>query len=201
MKSLLSSSYPRTGSNRKAAGAFTFLEMMVTMAIFSVLVTATVSSQILGLRMYSAVDAKLTVTADARRVLDNVQGEIKSGKLLFVGNGNSCSFSLLPDSAPRIGNALRICPTTDTNSYIYYFLDTDNCLKRMVSGDSGVYVVAHNVTNQVVFQAEDFQGNVLTNYENNRVINMTLQVAQIAGGGLVSQNYPLQTRIARRAIE
>jgi prepilin-type N-terminal cleavage/methylation domain-containing protein len=201
MKPLLFCSQSPTTLNPKSAGAFTFLEMMLTMAIFSMLVAASVSSQILGLRLYSVVDAKMTVTSDARRALDTVRDEIRSGKLLYVGNGNAGCFALLPDNAPRIGNALRICPTTDTNSYVYYFLDADTCLKRMVSGNSDVSVVAHNVTNQFVFQAEDFQGNVLTNYQNNRVIDMTLQVSQTAGAGLLAQSYPLQTRIARRAIE
>jgi len=186
----------------QANSAFTLAEMMLASGIFSMLVAGLVSAQVFGLKMYVISDAKMTVGADARRVLNNVRDEIRGGKLLYVGNGDNHSFNLLPDNSPRIGNALRVCATTDTNSYVYYYVDTNQCcLSRMVSSNSLVTVIARNVTNQFAFRAEDFQGNALTNYVNNRVINMTLQVLESGWGGTMGQFYQLQTRIARRAIE
>ena len=68
-------------------------------------------------------------------------------------------------------------------------------------------VVARFVTNQFVFQAEDFRGNVLTNNDNNRVIKMTLEFFQweypiaTIGQGSLYDYYRIQTRVTRRMIE
>ncbi len=185
-----------------SAGAFTLAEMMIAMAIFSLVLAATLSSQLFGLRMYRIADAKLTVSTDARAVLNHLRGEIWTGKLLLVGNGNSSAFTLVADNTPHCGNALRICPTTDTNNFIYYYLDAvDFSLKRMVSSNAQIQTVARNVTNLVVFRAEDFQGNTLSNYLNNRVIRMQLQMRQAEYFGGLSEYYQLQTRLARRVID
>jgi prepilin-type N-terminal cleavage/methylation domain-containing protein len=181
---------------------FTVPEMLVSLSIFTVLIAVTVSSHLFGLRMYGISDAKLVVTADARRVLNHLREEVWSGKVLFVGNGNSSSFTLIPENAPHLGNALKICATADTNSFVYYFLDTgDSCLKRMVSSNSQVEVIARNVTNRIVFRAEDFQGNPVTNYLNNKTIALNLQIRKPEWNGNMFEYYQLQTRIARRAIE
>jgi len=184
------------------ARAFTLAEILVVMAIFSMVVAATISSHLFGLKLYRISDAKLTVTADARRVLDHVRNEIWTGKLLYVGNGNAASFTLIPDLRPHVGNALKICPTTDTNTFVVYFWDAADCtLKRTASSNNLVQVIARNVTNQFVFRAEDFQGNAVTNYQNNRVISMVLQVRQPEWSGTIFEYSQLQTRVARRAIE
>ena len=182
--------------------AFTLVEMMVAMAIFSMVIAATVSSQLFGLRMYRISDAKLSVSGDARVVLNHLREEVWTGKLLYVGNGNSSAFTLVADNTPHCGNAIRICPTTDTNNFIYYFMDSaDSSLKRMVSGSAQIQTVARNVTNLVVFRAEDFQGNTLSNYLNNRVIRMQLQMRKPEYFGGLAEYYQLQTRLARRAID
>ena len=182
--------------------AFTLAELLVAMAIFSMVVAATVSSQLFGLKMYRISDAKLTVSADARGVLNHLREEVWTGKLLLVGNGDSSMFTLVTDNTPHIGNALKICATTDTNSFVYYYLDAnDSALKRMVSSNAQIQTIARNVTNLVVFRAEDFQGNTLSNYLNNRVIRMQLQMRQAEYFGGQSEFYQLQTRLARRAID
>jgi hypothetical protein len=59
----------------------------------------------------------------------------------------------------------------------------------------------------MVFRAEDFRGNILTNDRNNRVIRMMLEFYQweypiaSAGPGGMYDYYRLQTRITRRLIE
>lgn len=183
-------------------GGFTISEMLMAMAVFSMLVAATVASQVFGLRMYRLSDAKLTVTADARRVLNHVQDEIRSAKLVYVGNATSASFRLISGMTPQVGNGLKICATTDTNTYVYYFQDPeDSTLKRVLSGGKPMEVLAHNVTNLVVFRAEDFQGNTLSNFQDTRAISMVLQFRQAEYNGNMFENYRLQTRIARRDVE
>jgi len=208
MKLMLHLQSQRSPVPGSAVRGFTLTELLTVVAIFSLLVAATVSSQIFGMRLYRISEAKLAVTADARGTLDRVRDEIRSGRLLYVGNGDSASFRLVADKLPQTGNALRICATTDTNRYVHYHLDAGNsCLTRTVSGDDSVEVIANHVTNQLVFRAEDFQGNVVTNSQNHRVIRMTLQFhrwefpAARAGSDGLYESYQLQTRMARRATE
>jgi len=191
---------PKTSAGSRRA--FSLSELMITLAIFSLLVAATVSSQIFGLRLYRVADTKLNVTTDSRRLLDQVRDEIWSSKLLYVGNGNNTAFTLVADQAPHVGNALKICATTDTNHFVYYYRDAaDASLKRMTSDTNLVTIVARNVTNEFVFRAEDFQGTTVTNYQNNRVIRLTLQVQRPEYFGGLSEYYQLQTRVTRRAID
>jgi hypothetical protein len=204
MKALDRSSLLRRAGQR----GFLLNEILTVVAIFSLLVLATVASQLFGLRMYRISQSKLTITADARSVLNHMRDEVRSGKYLYIGTGSSDSFTPVAGSSAQAGNVLRICATADTNNYVDYFRDEeDSCLKRVVSGSSETQVLARYVTNEVVFQAEDFQGNVLTNALNNRVVKVTLQFLQPAypvasqpNGGKY-ECYQLQTSISRRSID
>ncbi len=185
---------------------FTLTEMLVSMAIFSLLVAALVTTQLTGLKMHRITETKLTATSEGRGALSSIRDEIRMGKMLAVGNGDATSFSTISNNLPQIGNALQIYPTTNRNEFVRYYLDLSaNSLKRYTNGQ--VRVVANYITNQFVFRAEDFQGNVLTNNQNNRVIRMTLEfyqwefpVANVGSDGMYDY-YRLQTRATRRTIE
>jgi prepilin-type N-terminal cleavage/methylation domain-containing protein len=186
---------------------FTLPEVLTAMTIFLMLVTATVSSQIFGLRMYRISEAKLLSTGDARNAVNHVQDEIRSATLLYVGNGDSISFSLISSNAPRVGNALKICPTSDTNTFVWYYVDpTNNCLMRRPSGYNSPEVISENVTNRVAFQAEDFQGNIVTNNQNHRIIRFNLEFSKLeyssaaGGSSRVCDSFRLQSRMTRRAL-
>lgn len=194
-------------SARRCRG-FTLAELMTAMAIFSLVVVAMVSIQIFGMRMYRISETKLAATANGRRALNQIRDDIRTAKILIVGNGTGATFSKIPDNQPQIGNAIQIYPTTNLNNYVRYYLDSsDNSLKRLVSVNNATEVIASYITNQLVFQAEDYRGNVLTNDQNNRVIHMTVEFYQweypvaSAGNGGMYDYYRLQTRITRRAIE
>lgn len=192
----------------KRTAAFTLAEMMTTAAVFALLVAAALCLQLFGLRTYTIAHAKLAAADNSRKGLNQVRDEVRSGKLLYVGNGNASAFSFLPDNTPRVGNALMIYPTPQTNTFTYYFVDTNGCcLNRMTSGSTRVEVLSQFVTNVLAFQAEDFQGNVATNDVNNRVIRITLQFYQWeypilqAGINCRYDYYQIQTCMARRLIE
>lgn len=208
MKTPLPSASPSPTPGGRSVRAFTLPEIMTVMALFTLVIAGMLSSQLFGMRMYRISETKLLATAGARRALDRVRDEIRAGKLLKVGNGNDAAFAVVADNEPQIGNALQIHATTDTNTFVRYYLDANaKCLKRLVSGSGEVQVVANYITNRLVFQAQDFMGNVLTNRQNNRVIQMTLEfyqwefpAARVGSGGMYDY-YRLQTRITRRAIE
>ncbi|MGO8929932.1 MAG: PilW family protein [Limisphaerales bacterium] len=197
-----SSRYPPTRS------AFTLAEIMTAMGLFSLVVIGVVYSQLFGMRMFNITSTRLGASDNARKALNPVRDDIRSGKILYVGNGGSAGFTNIAHNGPRQGNALQIYPTTDTNVFIRYYLDTTSqSLQRTASGTGQAQVLALYLTNQIAFVAEDFAGNTLTNDQNNRVIRMVLDfyqwefpVAQV-GGGAFYDSYHLQTRITRRTIE
>jgi type II secretory pathway pseudopilin PulG len=156
--------------------AFTLAEIMVVMAIFTMLVLALVSCQLFGMRMYNISQTKLAATADGRKALNQIRERIRQGKIVLIGMGDATTFTNIQDNDPQVGNALQIYPTTNLNIYTRYYLDpVDRNLKGISSGGTVPDVVARFVTNSMVFQAEDFRGNILTNDDNNRVIKMTLE--------------------------
>ena len=207
MKPFLSIS-SRPSCRRARESAFTLVELMVATGVFLLVVLAVISSQLVGMKMNLITQSKLNATYSAREVLNHVRDEIRSGRILTVGNGSSNNFTLIAANFPQQGNALQINPTTDTNAFVRYYLDpTDQKLKRIASGSKQVAVIASCITNQLIFRAEDYLGNALTNDQNNRVIKMTLEFYQWefsplrAGAGSLYDYCRLQTRITRRAIE
>ncbi len=206
MKTSLSThSTPAANASSHSCG-FTLTEMLVVMAIFLLLSTALVTTQLLGLKMHRITETKVTATSEGRAALDQVRDEIRMGKMLVVGNGDQSTFTAITNGLPQIGNALQIYPTTNRNQFIRYYLDpTATALMRVEGGE--VRVMASFITNQLIFRAEDYAGNVLSNNQNNRVIRMTLEfyqwqfpVATVGPGGMYDY-YRLQTRITRRTIE
>jgi hypothetical protein len=199
---------PRRDGKPASLAGFSFTEILVALAILMVVTAAMVACQLFGMRMFNITATKLGASQGARSALGRVRDEIRSGKILYVGNGNGLGFTNVPSGRAREGNALRIFPTAATNRFITYFLDpSEQALKRKSSDSPDTEVIANYITNQVAFRAEDFAGNPLTNDVNNRIIKLTLDfyqwefpVAQ-AGRGAFYDYYHLQTRISRRNIE
>jgi prepilin-type N-terminal cleavage/methylation domain-containing protein len=185
--------------------AFTLTEIMVASAVFSLVVVSVVYSHVFGLRMYNVTTTKLNSSDQARAALNHVQDEIRAARLLYVGTGTASRFTWVSANNPREGNAVQIYPTSDTNTFVRYYVDSqDLALMRKTSGGQ-VDVIANSITNQLAFRAEDFRGNVLTNDLNNRVIKMTLEFRQwefssARAAGNYYDYYSLQTRITRRKI-
>ena len=78
------------------------------------------------------------------------------------------------------------------------------------STTTNIVTLAGYITNTIVFDAEDFQGNIVVNNpKNNQVYKMELDfyqweypIAFIGGIGLNAYDfYRLRTRICRRAID
>lgn len=193
---------------RARTSAFTLTEILIATALFSLVTVGVVYTHVFGLKMAKLTSSKLSATQSAREALNRVRDEIRSGKILCVGNGDDATFTLVAAGSPQEGNALQIYRTTDANVFVRYYLDTaEKSLMRKASGDNQIEVIAKYITNQMVFRAEDYLGNALTDDQNNRVIKMTLEFYQWefpiarAGGGNYYDYYRLQTKIARRAIE
>jgi hypothetical protein len=186
--------------------AFTITEIMTSMAIFSLVMLGVLYSHLFGLRVFNISATRLSASQSSRAALNRVCEDIRSGKLLYVGNGSSTGFTNVPLNIPRLGNALEIFPSVSTNAFIRYFMDANaKALKRFDSSSGNVQTIAPFITNQIVFSAEDYAGNTLTNDQNNRIIRLDLEFYQwefpVAQVGAYYDSYHLQTRIARRNIE
>ena len=187
---------------------FTLSELMVTMGVTLMVMAGVFSSHMFGLRMFEITKAKLGASDEARAAVSKLIEEVRSAKILRIGQGNLASFTEVAVNAPQAGSAIQIHPTTSTNTFVRYFWDiADNKLKRTTNGSSSVSVVAHSISNQMVFTAEDYKGTILTNNENNRVIGLTLQFYQLEypavaiGPGNYYDFYQLRTKITRRTLE
>ena len=111
--------------------AFTLVELMMASAIFLVVsVGVMVGFQIFGLRVYTLSATKMVATADARKTLNALRQQIRSAKIIFVGNYANGSFNRIPNGQPQTGNALQIY-FADTNDapnqvpVIFSYLDKD----------------------------------------------------------------------------
>jgi Tfp pilus assembly protein PilV len=193
-------------TSRSTAAGFTLTEILVVSALFVLLIGALVTTQIVGLKMHRIAETKLTATSEGREALTAIRDEIRAAKMVYVGNGDATSFLAITNDMPHVGNAIQIWPTTNLTQFVRYYVDSaTHTLMRYANGQA--QPVAGFVTNTLAFRAEDFQGNILTNNVNNRVIRMTLEFYQwqfplaTAGEGGMYDYYRLQTRVTRRAIE
>ena len=199
----------RTGQQRgRRRCAFTLTEIMVAMTVLLLGITGVVSVHLFGLRMVEISKAKLGASDDARQAISLMNTEIRSARIVRVGSGDLIGFTEVAPNNLQRGSALQVYPTLNTNEFVRYFWDNaDKRLKRTTNGASAALVVANAITNSLVFQAEDYQGNILTNNQNNRVIALTLQFCQLMypkvpiGPGNYYDFYQLRTRITRRALE
>lgn len=179
---------------------------MTSMAIFSLVILGVLYSHLFGLRLFNISATRLSASQSSRTALDRVCDDIRSGKLLYIGNGSSSGFTNVTLNNPRLGNSLEIFSSASTNIFVRYFMDPGaKALKRFDSSSGSVQVIAPFITNQIVFTAEDYAGNALTNDQNNRIIRMDLEFYQwefpVAQVGAYYNSYHLQTRISRRNIE
>jgi prepilin-type N-terminal cleavage/methylation domain-containing protein len=207
MKTLSS---PRLKSPPGWAGqvAFTLPELMVAMAIFSLLMAGMMIANVFGIRAHEMTKVKLGASDEARRAINLLSAEIRTAKIIRIGNGDASSFAEIPLNSLQQGSAIQIHPTTNTANFVRYFWNSDDHqLKRSMNGSNIVTVVANFITNQLVFTSEDGFGSILTNNQNNRVIGLKLEFYQLQypvvkiGPGQLYDYYRLSTKTTRRALE
>jgi prepilin-type N-terminal cleavage/methylation domain-containing protein len=187
--------------------AMTLVEIMVSTAIFGMVVTAFVVLQMFALRQNQLVESKLGASDQSRTMLQKMGMEIRSAKKWEVGNVNSSgtTFSEIADGQPQRGTAIRIMATANTNNFVqYYFLTNSRVLMRSLSGVTGADVVAQELTNTMVFQAEDYRGTVQTAGTGlwRNCIRVILEFAQYqypltrVGPGYLYDYYKMEFRIS-----
>jgi hypothetical protein len=187
--------------------ATTLVELMIAMVTVVLVLGAAMGAYIYGLKMVQVIQPKLTASDHARKTVSLVTEDVRAAFEVAVGNRTNGAFLPVPSSRLQTGNALRIFPSTNTNQFIVYFWDsTDKMLKRTTNNTTYTAVVAASVSNNIVFTAEDFRGNIISNYADNHVIGLTLQFYQIqyptvaVGPGNYYDWYQLRSKMTRRTF-
>jgi type II secretory pathway pseudopilin PulG len=210
---------PSLNLSRARVSGFTMVEMCVVMALFSFLMIAIVAIQFFAAHVYTLAATKLTATASGRKVMNDIRDQVRGADDVEVGIydpvGNT--FANIPIGTPQIGNAIVIYTNNpngqNTNYAIIYFVNTlasNVCSVQSISNNVQTSTLANNIivwiTNYYAFDAEDCSNNILTTYENNRLIHVKFQFSQWeyplagVGGGAMYDYYQLQTRVAPRII-
>ena len=194
---------------------------MVCVGVYlTIFIGVMVAIQIFALRVYTLAATKLSATNYGTKALNQVRADIQQAKTLQVGRlvtaGVPTSFAAFSGTNKAQGGALQVFPTTNTVPYTIYYLDTTtstNYLKAYVVNSNSVArtnILVGYITNTIVFDAEDFQGNIVTNNpSNNQVYRMILQFYQweypigfVGGVGFNAYDfYQLRTRVCRRALD
>src|SRR5688572_520122 len=186
---------------------FTLAEILISMTIFILIMGMIIATQVYGFRMYSMTRPKLAASDDARKTVGRLTDEIRSAHIVRVGLGDSKTFKEITPGLLQIGNSLLIHPSTNTNTYIRYYWDKSAlALQRITDSSPKTWTIAHSVSNEWIFSAENWLGDPLTNNANNRVIGVkldffeTLYPRKAVGVGGFYEFYTIQTKVTRRKI-
>ncbi len=194
-------------AQRRRPIAFTLVECLVTMVTVMMVIGAITTAYLYALRIVEFTKPKLGASDEARTAISLLTEEVRGARLVKIGHGSVSTFNEVNFNARQEGSALQLYPTTNYNLFIRYFWDSnDKKLKRTTNGMTSTYVVANAVSNQMVFSAQNYLGEVLTNNFNNRVIAMELRFYQIQfpitdiGPGNYYDFYQLRAKITRRTL-
>jgi prepilin-type N-terminal cleavage/methylation domain-containing protein len=201
---------PSSGSGRGGSSTpnkgFTLPEILIAMTVFGLVVAGILAANLFGMRMVQANETKLSATEWSRNTFGKITDEIHSCNSISILNvdTNGNFTGLLPGEAQQ-GNALQIYPSTNTDSFIMYFVNLSDETFRQIVATPGVgtntVILADSVTNAIIFSAQDFSGNVLTNNQNNQVIHLTLDFYQPESYMQNSYYYQLETSVTRRDVQ
>jgi len=204
MKLSINRNHRRVGELR----AFTLAEIQVSMAVIMLVIGGVISSHVFGLKLNESTRARLSASDAARNAIGRLVVDVRSAKMIQVGSGTYTAFTPVADGSTQQGSAIRIYPTTNTNSFVVYYRDSsDSCLKRAETAAPTPRKIAEFLTNSVLFTSENFRGVPLTDDEDNRVIGVDLQFYQIrypittVGPGGFFDYYQVRTKITRRVLE
>ncbi len=193
------------GANRLGQLGFTVTEIMVASVIFLFVIGGVMTTHYFGLSMYGMTQERLGASDAMRRALNLLNTEIRSARSLLIGTGSLSSFTEVPINTLQQGNSIQIYPTTDTNVFIRYYLDTaDKKLKRLTNAPSSAKVIAEAISNTTVFSCQDFRGTTITNRFGNYVLDVRLQFFELQGSkipigpGNYYNSYKLHTKVTLR---
>ena len=196
----------RRGGSPKSVKGFTLPEILIALTVFMIVLAGILAANLFGLRMFQVNEAKLNATEWSRHTFGKITDEIHTCNTVSVGNMTAGDIfeGLLPGETQE-GNAIEIQPTTNAAILIHYFVDSSDGTFRRAELTMGVTtstnILAESVTNTIIFSAQDFSGQVLTNKWDNQVIHLTLEFYQPQHFMVGPDYYKLETSVTRRAVQ
>jgi prepilin-type N-terminal cleavage/methylation domain-containing protein len=165
--------------------AFTLVELMISMTIFSMATLGLISLHLFGLRHDLLVQSKLGSSDQSRRAFDKLTDDIRAAKIWSIGNGAFSNFTAIANGRAQQGNALRLQLTTDPTKFVVYYFDTtESKLYRQHSGSPppAPTLIASGLTNvtanSMSFRAENYRGVTQTDLTHKGVISALLEFAE-----------------------
>jgi prepilin-type N-terminal cleavage/methylation domain-containing protein len=187
---------------------FTLIETMIAATIFTMVIGGALATHLMGLKLFSLTKAKLGSSDEIRIGLSHLIDEVRSGKDILIGEGSETNFTAVADGIQQKGNAIQIFPTTNLTSFTRYYLNTNTKqLFRLTSTNLTPKVVINAISNVSIFTSEDYNKNILTNGQNNRVVGLTMQIYQLLypavpiGSNSMFDKYFINCRVTRRTLE
>jgi prepilin-type N-terminal cleavage/methylation domain-containing protein len=190
--------------------AFTIVELMIAMTIFSMALIGVIYLHLFGLQQDKLVNSKLGASDQSRRGYDNLMRDVRSCKAWEIGNvdGTGINFTAADLGTTQQGNALCLNYTTNvanvTGKIIYYFNTNANALMRVRPRDMYVTKVADGLTNvfkSMIFEAQNFDGTPQTTRSHKGVICVWMEFKQFqypltqVGNGALYDYYRMHFKI------
>jgi prepilin-type N-terminal cleavage/methylation domain-containing protein len=182
--------------------AFTLVETMVAMSVFSFVTIGLIYGHLFALRNDQLANSKLGASDSSRHGFDLLSDDIRSAKIWQVGNGNQSTFTPIANGTAQQGTALKVNLTTDTNKYVLYWFDTSlRQLRRSKNGVGSSKLIARDLTNTMYFRAENYRGDVQKDLTHKGVINVAMQFCQFqypltkVGPGWYYDYYKMEFRL------
>ncbi len=188
--------------------AFTLVELMISMGIFSMATLGLISLHLFGQRYDQLVLSKLGASDQSRRAFDRLTEDIRAAKIWNIGSGSFSTFTPIANGTAQQGNAVKLQLTTAASNYIVYYFDTtERKLYRQHSGSPlpARTLIASGLTNisanSMSFRAENYRGDTQTDLTHKGVVNVLLEFAEYqypitqVGPGLQYDYYKMQFKV------
>jgi prepilin-type N-terminal cleavage/methylation domain-containing protein len=195
---------PFSRSCRGAArGGFTLPELLIASTIMTLVVAGILAAHLFGLKMFQLTEAKLNATAGARKTIGKLTDEIRRCNGFMIGNvTTNDDFVGLLDGERQQGGGLLIQATTNASDDVFYFVNpSDETFRRSTRAPGTTSILAEAVTNALVFQEQDYSGNVQTNRRSNHVLHMKLEFYQSPRPLQPANYYKLETSVTKRPTD
>ncbi len=175
---------------RSGRRAFTLIEMMIAGGVMSLVITAVLSANFLGLRHSKWLEAKAGACDSSRRYVSQLLYDIRSAKGYDVGSMSGTNFIAITNGNFQ-GPALKLYVAAiatnqiiDSSRFILYWFDSSQAasgngmLYRKHSTNTTGVIVLSNLVNTLHFTSENYMGATQTVRTYKGVVRAVLQFTQ-----------------------
>jgi hypothetical protein len=158
--------------------------LLVSVAIFLIVIAGILSAHLFGIRMMQVVEANHGMDQTTQAALRRLDAELRSAAAVRVGTGDEWRFQELDSDTLQAGNALEIRPKDSPEQVIRYFHDRrEKTLIRTEPGNPKPQTIARHVVNPEVFTVEDHTGTILSNAPTRHIVGVRLSFSEINSTG------------------